>query len=112
MPSLVALEPDQTQALGDDRVGRALEALFGADRASTLTTLTLRIIDAFGVQAGQLHNDSTSIRFGRPVPGRGRVADVGEDTDRGGHLRCATRLGTGQQVQHKCTGARVPAQEW
>jgi hypothetical protein len=76
MPSLLGLEPGQAAALGDDRVGRALDALFDADRASMLTTLTLRVIDAFAVECGELHNDSTSIRLCgqyRTATGRARA---------------------------------------
>jgi transposase len=47
--------------LCDDRVVRALDRLFDADRASLLTELTLGAISEFGVDCSQLHNDSTSI---------------------------------------------------
>jgi transposase len=63
LPSVLGLDAGQAAALGDDRVGRALDALFDADRASMLTTLTLRVIDAFEVSTNELHNDSTSIRL-------------------------------------------------
>ena len=45
----------------DDRVGRALEALFDADRASPLTGVVLRTISEFRIDTSPLHNDSTSI---------------------------------------------------
>jgi hypothetical protein len=60
-PALLGLSPSEVAALNDDRVGRALEALFDADRASLLTAVVLRAIGEFGVEARQLHNDSTSI---------------------------------------------------
>jgi transposase len=56
-----ALRP--TQHLGDDALGRALDRLFEADRASLLTTLVVQAVRAFDVQTAQIHNDSTSIKF-------------------------------------------------
>src|SRR5450756_369671 len=60
-PALLGLSPDDLAVLNDDRVGRALEALFDADRASLLTAVVLRAISEFSVETDQLHNDSTSI---------------------------------------------------
>jgi transposase len=64
--------------LTDDRVGRALDQLFHADRASLLTTVVVRAVRAFDLDLGQLHNDSTTITLsgqyatatGAPVAGR------------------------------------------
>ncbi len=60
-PALLGLSASEVSALNDDRVGRALEALFDADRASLLTGVVLRAISEFGIDTDQLHNDSTSI---------------------------------------------------
>ena len=60
-PVLLGLAPGEVELLNDDRVGRALERLFDADRASLLTQLLLRVIAEFGVDTRELHNDSTSI---------------------------------------------------
>lgn len=60
-PALLGLAADQAGALNDDRVGRALESLFLADRASLLTALGLSAIGAYGIDCSELHNDSTSI---------------------------------------------------
>jgi transposase len=60
-PSLLGLKPDEPVALNDDRVGRALDRLFEADRASLLTELVLRAVREFGIDLDQLHNDSTTI---------------------------------------------------
>ena len=60
-PGLLGLADDEAGAINDDRVGRALEALFDADRASLLTELVLGVVREFGVQTTELHNDSTSI---------------------------------------------------
>jgi len=77
-PSLVGLEAATDVArLNDDRVGRALDQLFAADRASLLTALSLAVIGRFGVEVRELHNDSTSIvLFGsyREATGQARGA--------------------------------------
>ena len=80
-PALLGLAPGEVAALNDDRVGRALERLFDADRASLLTELLLGVVAEFGIDTGELHNDSTSIsvsgvyadatgapRGGKPTP--------------------------------------------
>ena len=80
-PGLLGLAPGEVDALNDDRVGRALEQLFDADRASLLTELMLGVIAEFGVDTAELHNDSTSVsvhgvyrsatgtpRGGKPTP--------------------------------------------
>jgi transposase len=45
----------------DDRVGRALDRLFFADRAALTTEVVLNAIKAYGVQISRIHNDSTSV---------------------------------------------------
>ena len=60
-PALLGLSSDDLGVLNDDRVGRALEALFDADRASLLTMVVLRAISEFSIDTSQLHNDSTSV---------------------------------------------------
>lgn len=51
------------KSLSDDRLGRALDRLFEADRAALLTEVVLAVAKRFAVQLDQLHNDSTSIAF-------------------------------------------------
>ncbi len=60
-PALVGLQPGQADRLNDDRVGRALDRLFDADRAALMTTLVLRTLRDFQVDVDQLHNDSTTL---------------------------------------------------
>jgi transposase len=80
-PALLQLAAGDVALLNDDRVGRALDQLFDADRASLLTQLMLGVIAEFEVDCSQLHNDSTSItltgayraadgheRAGKPTP--------------------------------------------
>src|SRR5258706_15492480 len=64
--------------LSDDRLGRALDRLFDADRTALLTELVLAAGQRFGVRFEEFHNDSTSISFcgsyrgahGRQIRGR------------------------------------------
>lgn len=60
-PALVGLKSGQAELLNDDRVGRALDRLFDADRAALLTELVLHTLREFKVDLDQLHNDSTTL---------------------------------------------------
>ncbi|MGH3097252.1 MAG: IS1634 family transposase [Streptosporangiales bacterium] len=60
-PDLLGLDEAQLGVLNDDRVGRALETLFDADRASLLTAVVLAAVREFDIDTSQLHNDSTSV---------------------------------------------------
>ncbi|MDA8039183.1 MAG: DUF4277 domain-containing protein [Actinomycetota bacterium] len=88
--ALLGLDDGETGLLDDDRVGRALDELFLADRASLVTALSLCAIRRFGIDVSELHNDSTSITlYGAyrdatgaprggvrpPVPGQGLAFD-------------------------------------
>jgi transposase len=61
VPALLGLQPGQVPLLNDDRVGRALDRLFDADRRALVTTLVVHMIREFQVALDQLHNDSTSL---------------------------------------------------
>ena len=65
---LLGLAPAQQDLLNDDRLGRALERLFDADRASLLTELIVDMIEAFAIDCSQLHNDSTTVTFAGSYP--------------------------------------------
>jgi transposase len=80
-PAVLGLAPGDAELINDDRVGRMLDRLFDADRASLITTTVLRVIREFGIQTTQLHNDSTTVtvtgtypqadgrsRGGKPTP--------------------------------------------
>jgi transposase len=60
---LFGLSLEQMEHLSDDRIGRALDHLFEADRAVLLTEVVLTLGRRFGVTFSQLHNDSTSVSF-------------------------------------------------
>lgn len=46
----------------DDRYGRALDKLYEVDRASLMTDLVLKVVQATELDLAQIHNDSTSIK--------------------------------------------------
>lgn len=60
-PSVLGLQAEQVRLLNDDRVGRALDQLFDADRSSLLTDLVVHMVREFDVALEQFHNDSTTL---------------------------------------------------
>ncbi|MFQ5745458.1 MAG: IS1634 family transposase, partial [Acidobacteriota bacterium] len=60
---MYGLESQAVDQVGDDRIGRALDQLFDADRAALLTEVVIAVGKRFDVTFDQLHNDSTTIRF-------------------------------------------------
>ncbi|MDQ6783626.1 MAG: IS1634 family transposase [Actinomycetota bacterium] len=95
-PGLLGLAEGEAAALNDDRVGRALDRLFVADRSSLLTALSIRTVRRFGIEVAELHNDSTSITLygayraaaGRPRAGvRPPVPERGFSKDHRGDLK-------------------------
>jgi hypothetical protein len=78
---VLGLRAGDAEMLNDDRVGRTLDKLFDADRASLITATVLGVIADFDVATTQLHNDSTTVtvtgnypdadgraRGGKPTP--------------------------------------------
>jgi transposase len=68
---------EDIESLSDDRLGRALDRLFEADRAALLTEVVLAVAKRFAVQLKRLHNDSTSIAFCGQYR-EGRVSQSGQ----------------------------------
>jgi len=62
-PDFMGLTPRQVKFLNDDRVGRCLDRLFDADYSSMVMALLTHVVEEFGVELDQLHNDSTTISF-------------------------------------------------
>jgi transposase len=62
-PSALGLTAGQETVLNDDRIGRALDDLFGSDRVAFLTEFVLNMVREFQVRLDELHNDSTTITF-------------------------------------------------
>jgi len=60
-PALLGIQAADVKAINDDRLGRALDHLFRADRAALLTALVMHAVRAFHIDLDQLHNDSTSV---------------------------------------------------
>ena len=62
-PSLLDMVTGDLGVLNDDRVGRTLDRLFDADRASLLTEIVVSMIREFDLDVSRLHNDSTTVTF-------------------------------------------------
>lgn len=60
-PRSLGLPGDASGALNDDRVGRALDRLFDANRAALASAIAVAAIRRFSIATDELHNDSTSI---------------------------------------------------
>jgi transposase len=75
---MFGISAEEMEHLGDDRIGRALDRLFDADRGALLTEVVVAVGQRFGVKFDEFHNDSTSISFcgnyraasGRKIRGR------------------------------------------
>ena len=63
VPEHLGLQPDQVALLNDDRIGRALDHLRRADRASLLTALVLHAVREFHIDLSELHQDTTTVTF-------------------------------------------------
>jgi transposase len=63
VPEHLGLQPGQADLLDDDRLGRALDRLYQADRASLLTALVVQAVRAFAIRLEQMHNDTTTVTF-------------------------------------------------
>ena len=61
VPEHLGLPPEQADLLNDDRLGRALDHLQRADRASLLTALVLHAVRAFAIELTELHQDTTTV---------------------------------------------------
>jgi transposase len=60
---LLGLDPDDHEPFNDDRLGRALDRLYEADRAGLQTQLVLHAIRRFQIATDEFHNDSTTVTF-------------------------------------------------
>lgn len=82
VPSLLELDRHQLPLINDDRIGRALDQLFDADRIAILTELVVHMVEEFDISLDQLHNDSTSLTVhgkyeeatGKPMRGKPTAA--------------------------------------
>src|SRR5215813_11605564 len=60
---MFGIAAEEIEHLGDDRLGRALDRLFDADRAALLTDVVVAVGQAFGLKFEEIHNDSTTVSF-------------------------------------------------
>src|SRR5262249_23187396 len=75
---MFGIAAEEMEHPGDDRLGRALDRLFDADRAALLTDVVLAVGQAFALKFEEIHNDSTTVSFcgayrsawGRKIRGR------------------------------------------
>jgi transposase len=75
---MFGIAAEEMQHLCDDRLGRALDRLFDADRAALLTDVVLAVGQAFTLKFDEFHNDSTTVSlcgayreaWGRKIRGR------------------------------------------
>lgn len=74
-PEAIGLNPEEADLLNDDRVGRALDKLFEADRNALLTNFAVQMVKVFEVGLDQFHNDSTTLT----LHGEYRQADGHEE---------------------------------
>jgi transposase len=81
VPEVLGLDDQEVGLLNDDRIGRALDILFDADRRALLTELIVQMLREFDVRVDELHNDSTTLTFqgaykeadGKPMRGKATV---------------------------------------
>jgi transposase len=70
VPEHLGLQADQLGLFNDDRIGRALDHLRRADRASLLTALVLRAIREFQIDMSEFHQDTTTATFSGSYAGQ------------------------------------------
>lgn len=78
VPEHLGLSPDQLGSLDDDRIGRALDHLQKADRASLLTALVMHAVREFDIDLSEMHQDTTTVTFSGEYAGQAPA----ETTDR------------------------------
>jgi transposase len=77
VPEHLGLQANQLRLLNDDRIGRALDHLRRADRASLLTALVMQAVRAFAIDLDELHQDTTTVTFCGDYAGQAPAEQVG-----------------------------------
>lgn len=80
--ALLGLPSEAPEFFNDDRVGRCLDALFLADRASLMTEIVVHAVAQFDLDLSELHNDSTTVTFTGQYPAANGTAVRGRPTHR------------------------------
>ena len=70
VPEPLGLLADQVALLNDDRIGRALDHLARADRASLLIALVRRAVREFDIDLTEFHQDTTTVTFSGEYAGQ------------------------------------------
>ena len=91
VPEHLGLQADQAGRLNDDRIGRALDHLRRADRASLLTALVLHAVRAFDIELSELHQDTTTVTFSGEYAGQAAPEAAG----------CPPRITFGYNKDHR-----------
>jgi hypothetical protein len=60
---MFGISAEEMEHVGDDRIGRALDRLFDANRGAQLTEVVVTVGQRFGVKFDEFHNDGASISF-------------------------------------------------
>lgn len=76
VPELLGLAGRQVASLNDDRVGRCLDRLFEADCPGLVLALTRHVVEEFGIDLSEIHNDSTTVTFFGDYPDAAEEAKV------------------------------------
>jgi transposase len=59
----VGLQPEETEWIQDDRIGRALATFYDSRHKDVFFRLALRAIKVFDLDCGRIHHDTTSVTF-------------------------------------------------
>ena len=70
VPEHLGLSAEQVALLNDDRLGRALDHLHKADRASLLTALVMQAVRVFAITLEEMHQDTTTVTLHGDYPGQ------------------------------------------
>lgn len=62
-PGVFGVSDSEMEHLTDDRMGKALDHLFDADRSALLTAAVVQMAQRFNVRFHEIHNDSTTVRL-------------------------------------------------
>ena len=79
---LLGLRTNAPEYFNDDRVGRCLDALFRADRATLMTEIVVHAVQEFALDLREFHNDSTTVTFTGQYPQADGTPEHGRPTHR------------------------------
>jgi transposase len=76
VPEHLGLASAEVALLNDDRLGRALDHLHRADRASLLTALVVAAVRVFAISMKEFHQDTTTVTFSGQYAERAEAAQT------------------------------------